>query len=303
MLNKNACAVAVALALATAGASAANVTASMTVAQSDGSSWVEDLSGLVAVDAQNNFSLVQGTGTTGYFQNGSFVSAAQTSSHPDYWQWSAGSGGSAGTWNWHTAQALDGSTPATITDPNNPWQSAVKLENAAGHGDPDLIYAVSAINNSSLTQTYTFNFGEAITPTVSGANSTYADVSGGLTSRSGNVGGASITPLNASGVQRFELSADNGSTFVNAGVDVGQAATTSVTGGYGVYSASNPNGPSDQTWNYMRLVSSFTLSAKSAASLTGYASITPVPEPQVGSMLLLGLGLIGTIVRRRRNLW
>lgn len=305
MLIKNACAVAVAFCLVAASASAANVSASMSVSQSDGSVWTEDLSGLVVTDAQNNFSMVQGAGTTGYFQNGAFVSAAQTSSHPDYWQWTAGSGGTAGAWNWHSAQTLDGTTPATITDPANPWQSAVKLQNAAGHGDPDLIYAVSAINNNSLAQTYTFTFGEAIAPTVSGANSTYADVSGGLTSRSGNVGGASITPLNASGVQRFELSADNGSSFVNAGVDVGQAANApaGTTSGYGLYTASNPSGPTGPTWNYMRLVSSFTLSGKSAASLTGFASITPVPEPTQGGMLLLGIGLMGTIVRRRRNLW
>jgi hypothetical protein len=58
-----------------------------------------------------------------------------------------------------------------------------------------------------------------------------------------------------------------------------------------------------QSWNYMRLVSSFTLSGKSAASLTGFASITPVPEPGSEYMLLVGVGLVGTIMRRRRNLW
>jgi hypothetical protein len=299
MLKQSACAIAVALTLAAASASAANVSASMTVAQSDGSSWVENLSGLVVTDAQNNFAMVQGTGTTGYFQNGQFVTAAQTGSHPDYWQWNA----ATASWNWHTAQTLDGSMPSTIADPANPWQSTVNLQNFSGHGDPDMIYAVSAINNNTLTQTYTFTFGESIAPTVSGPNSTYADVSGGLTSRSGNVGGATITPVNASGVQQFELSADNGMTFVNAGVDVGQAANAASSSTYGLYAANNGNGPTGQTWNYMRLVSSFTLSGKSAASLAGFASITPVPEPQVGSMLLLGIGLIGTMVHRRRNLW
>lgn len=298
MLKKNVCVAAAALTLLATGVSAANVTASMTVAQSDGSSWVENLSGLVVIDAQNNFNMVQGAATTGYFQNGSFVSAADASVHPDYWQWNA----ATTSWNWHTAQTLSGSTPS-VTDATNPWQSVVNLQNFSGHGDPDMIYAVSAINNNALTQTYTFTFGEAITPTVSGANATYAEVAGSMTSRSGNVGGASITPVNASGIQRFELSADGGTTFVNAGVDVGQAATVNGTSLYGAYSANNATGPSAQTWNYMRMVSTFTLSGKSAASLTGFASITPVPEPRFGSMLLLGLGLMGTIVRRRRNLW
>ena len=299
MLKMKACATAALLAILTTSASAANVSASMTVSNSGGASWVEDLSGLVVIDAQNNFSMVQGAGTTGIFQNGQFVSSANTSAHPDYWQWNS----SAGAWSWHTAQTLNGSTPATITDPSNPWQSAVSLQNLSGHGDPDIIYAVSAINNTAQAQTYTFTFGEAIAPTVSGANTTYADLSGGLTSRSGNVGGASITPLNASGVQRFELSADNGSSFVNAGVDVGPAASAAGSSTYGLYAASNTNGPTGQTWNYMRLVSSFTLSGNSAASLTGFASVTPVPEPGMGLMLLMGVGLMGTIARRRKNLW
>lgn len=301
MLNKKACAAAVALTLLAASASAANVSASMTVAQSDGSSWVEDLTGLVVTDAQNNFSMVQGAGTTGFYQNGGFVTAAQTSTHPDYWQWNA----STSSWNWHTAQTLDGTTPGTATTAN-PWQSTVNLQNFSGHGDPDMIYAVSAINNNTLAQTYTFSFAEAIAPTVSGANSTYAEITGSLTSRTGNVGGATITPVNASGIQSYQLSADNGSTFVNAGVDVGGAVNVaSGTSSFATVSATNPTGPTGQTWNYMRMVSTFTLSGKSAASLTGYASITPVPEPQLGSMLLLGLGLIGTIVHRRsrRALW
>ena len=300
MTKRNACAVAVALALAGAQAFAANVSASMAVAQSDGSTWVEDLTGLVATDAQNNFSMVQGSSANAYFQNGVFSSSVPTTSDPDYWQWAAGVGSSAGSWSWHTASVVDATQSFSAA---NPWQSAVKLQNLAGHGDPDMIYAVSAINNNALTQTYTFTFGEAITPTVSGTNSTYADVAGSLTSRSGNGSGAMIAPVSAGGVQLFELSADGGSSFVNAGVDVGQAATVLGTGAYGTYAASNANGPTGQTWNYMRLVSTFSLSGKSAASLVGFASVSPVPEAPTSAMLLLGIGLIGTIVRRRRNMW
>jgi hypothetical protein len=297
MLKNNACAVAVAMTLLGASASAANVTASMTIVQSDGSRWAEDLTGLVVTDAQNNFSMVQGGSTTGIFQNGQFVSAAQTASHPDYWQWNT----TTSAWTWHTAQALDGTTPAAAST-SNPWDSVISLQNLAGHGDPDMVYAVSAINNTALTQTYTFTFGESIAPTVSGANTTYADVSGGLTSRSGNVGGASIAPLAGNSIQQFELSADGGTTFVNAGVNVGDAASTNGTSTYGVYSSTNPNGPTGQTWDYMRLVSSFTLSGKSAASLAGFASISPVPEPQQEAMLLAGVCMIGSMVLRRRSL-
>ena len=298
-MNKSTLALAALLAAVSGGAMAGVPTASMTVVQSNGPSWVENLTGLVAMDAQNNFAMVQGSSTTGLFQNGQFVSAIDPNAHPDYWQWMPSNGTAAGYWNWHSAQTLDGTTPASTTS-TNPWMSSIQLQNVGGHGDPDLIYAVSANNNSSFSQTYSFSVGEAIVPAVSSANTTYADISGGLTSRGGVT--ATISPSNPNGIQQFQLSADGGATFVNAGVDVGPSASTVGNSSYGVYSATNATGPAGQTWNYMQLVSTFTLSAKSAASLTGFASIstvTPVPEPIEGVMLLLGLGLLAPLVRRR----
>jgi hypothetical protein len=301
MMKMNNIALAALLAVISGAAVAGVPKVSMTVVQSDstGTSWVEDLTGLVAVDAQNNFAMVQGGSATGFFQNGQFASAIDTTAHPDYWQWTPANGAAAGYWNWHSAQTLDLSTPATTTSAN-PWMSSIQLQNVGGHGDPDLIYAVSANNNSSsFSQTYTFAVGEAIVPVVSGANTTYADISGGLTSRGG--GTSTISPTNSNGIQKFELSADNGKTFVSAGVDVGPSAGTVGNSTYGLFSATNPNGPVGQTWNYMQLVSTFTLSAKSSASLTGFASITPVPEPLEAAMLLLGLGLLVPIARRRNR--
>ena len=305
-MKKSTLALAALLAVVSGGAMAGVPTASMTVVQSDGTNWVENLTGLLAVDAQNNFAMVQGGSTTGFFQNGVFTSTIDTSAHPDYWQWVAtvpagtNTPAVAGYWNWHSAQTLDGSTPATTTGAN-PWMSSIQLQNVAGHGDPDLIYAVSANNNSSsFSQTYTFAVGEAIVPVVSGANTTYADISGGLTSRGGLT--STISPVNPNGIQQFQLSADGGNTFVTAGVDVGLSASTVGNSNYGLFSATNPNGPVGQTWNYMQLLSTFSLSAKSAASLTGFASITPVPEPLEGAMLLLGLGLLAPIARRRNRL-
>ena len=301
MMKMSSIALAALLAVISSGAMAGVPTASLSVVQSDGISWTENLTGLVAVDAQNNFAMVQGDGTTGFFQNGAFVSAASTGAHPDFWQWMPTNGAAPGYWNWHSAQTLDGSTPATTTG-LNPWMSSIQLQNVAGHGDPDLIYAVSANNNSLYSQTYTFNVGEAIVPPVSTGNTTFADISGSMTSRSGTT--ATISPVNASGIQQFQLSADGGVTFVNAGVDVGPSASAVGSSTYGVYSATNLNGPDGQTWNYMQLVSTFNLSAKSSASLTGYASIssvTPVPEPLEGAMLLMGLAILAPLSRRRVN--
>jgi uncharacterized protein (DUF2236 family) len=54
----------------------------------------------------------------------------------------------------------------------------------------------------------------------------------------------------------------------------------------------------------MQLVSTFALTAKTSASLAGFASIaavTPVPEPLEGAMLLLGVGLLAPVMRRHNR--
>jgi hypothetical protein len=174
------------------------------------------------------------------------------------------------------------------------------LSNAGGHGDPDLSYAFSAVNNNAIAQTYTFAIGEAILPPVGSNNNVYADIAGGLTSK--GAGSATISPFGVnSAIQQFELSSDNGLSFVNAGVDVGPAVTAAGTSIYGPFASNTIAGPIGQTWNYMQLTSHFTLSANSRASLVGFASITPVPEADTSAMLLAGLGLIGFMARRRKH--
>jgi hypothetical protein len=280
-------------------AGAANNTAILTINQADGTNWQEDVSGLLLVNAQNNFSLVQGGNTTGLFQNGSFVTAIDSTVHPDFWQWKVDAVTSVGSWNWHSAQTNSGATPGTTTAAD-PWMSSLTLASVSGHGDPDLSYAFSANNNNTTTQTYFFSIGEAIIPPVGSAHLVHADIAGALTAKAG--GAVKITPFGTSTtIQQFQLSADNGLTFVNAGVDVGPMASGSSTTTYGTYN-NDAIGPTAKTWNYMQLVSKFTLSAKSSASLVGFASITPVPEAETYAMLLVGLGLLGVVARRRSQI-
>ena len=288
-------AVATAWALCAGSAFAANPSVMLTIQQSDGVSWAENVTGLLAVDAQNNFSLIQGTGTTGLFQSGQFVSAVDTAAHPDYWQWTTDANG-ASYWNWHSAETLDGTTPAAA-DASNPWMSALKLSSVSGHGNRDLSYAILAINNNTHTQTYSFAVGEAIFPVVNSPNVVHADIAGVLTTRDGSV---TIAPFGAStAIQQFQLSADHGISFVSAGVDVGPQASTTDTSVYGTFAAS-ASGPTGQTWNYMQIGSKFTLTGRDIVGLLGYASIAPVPEPETFAMLLAGLGSMGLMARRRR---
>lgn len=284
------------LSISAINAIAANPTAILTIQQSDGVNWEENLTGLLVVDEHNNFSMLQG-GNTGLFQNGSFVSAIDTEVHPDYWQWKTDATTGIGSWNWHSAQTINGTTPF-LTDASNPWMSALSIKNISGHGDPDLSYAISAVNNNTFTQTFTFAVGEAILPTVSTANVVHADIAGALTTKDGSV---TISPSGTNtAIQQFELSADNGGSFINAGVNVGSQATASGTSTYGIFAA-DASGPTGQTWNYMQIVSKFTLTGKDSVSLVGYASITPVPEPENYAMLLAGLGLLGFMSRRKKN--
>ena len=100
-------------------------------------------------------------------------------------------------------------------------------------------------------------------------------------------------------LQVLRLSSDGGLTFVNAGVDVGLAASYSGTGGQ-VYGTFNSTKAGAGNYNYWMLATQFTLTpGKDVASLAGYVEISPVPEPKQLAMLLSGLGLVGWVARRR----
>lgn len=205
--------------------------------------------------------------------------------------------GSKEGWRWNSWEHQDG-TKDTIESADNPWRSTFMLDSVNGNVDPFMTYGFSAKNNTAFTQTYTFAIGEAIVPTISGAYTLYADIAGSLTN---GVAGSNvaITPVNAK-LQTLRLSTDNGATFVNAGVDVGDAASNGTARGsynYGTFAA---NSSGSGNYNYWEIETKFNLSGgRDVATMSGFAEITPVPEPEKFALLLAGLGLLGAIVRRR----
>lgn len=254
--------------------------------------WTENLAeaGLLDFDsATGNFVMKQGSTL------GEWV----TTDNVDFWQWQ-GDG-----WMWHSAETASGLSLsieeqlAYTNQANDPWASVAKITTLSGHGDPDLSYGYYARNNTGAIQTYTFTVGETIVPPVDSPAAVYADIAYSLTNPSGSL---SIAPAgSATAIQHFMLSADNGLTFTSAGVDVGPAVTTGATGStaWGPYSASA--GAPTGSWNYMQIVTAFTLTpGRDVASLSGYASIVPVPEPETYAMFLAGLGLLAAIARRRK---
>jgi hypothetical protein len=267
------------------------------------SSWNENITSLVAVNADGSFNMKSATsaGAGNYFQNGIFSSSAPSlTSHPDYWTWTSDVAlVNGGYWNWHSAETLAGSVAATTTSAD-PWRTVVNLNNTLGHQSQDIDYDYTAKNNSTQSQTYTFSVVEDINPAVGNLSTVFNKLSANFTNNSGNF---LFNPTNANGAQQFLLSTD-GINWVDAGVTVGgtysnPAATPAL---LSIFESKTAAGPTQGSpWKMMKLQTSFTLSGKDKASLIGLASITPVPEADTLSMVLAGFGLIGFVANRRKK--
>ena len=92
----------------------------------------------------------------------------------------------------------------------------------------------------------------------------------------------------------------------NVGVSVGPNAFGAATGNtgqqfaYGEFSASGSL--TSGSYGAMTVVAEFTLEPGTGAfAFDGTVTVTPVPEPEGWALILAGLGLVGTIVRRRKG--
>lgn len=196
---------------------------------------------------------------------------------------------------WHSWLKTDGSSN-TVADPAAPWAASLIVTHLGGLIDPSMDYGFYIQNNTAGAQTYTVTYGQSIEPTVQGAYTIEAHIAGAL---SNTDGAATLTPAGtATLIQQVQLSSDGGQTFVNAGVDVGPAATVSgYAGTYGPYSAQASGVAPSAGFNHWGFVTSFTLSGnKDVFVASGSATITPVPEP---STWLLALGAVGVFVGLR----
>ncbi len=280
-------------------ASAANLNARISISETGEASsynWSIDLTPLLTFDSTS--------GAVGIV--GNTFNAASLNNDNGGWAWkkqdivdpvTEAVIGSKEGWRWNSWEHLNGSKD-TQEDAANPWRSTFMLETVSGNVDPFMTYGFSAKNNTAFTQTYTFALGEAIVPTISGAYTVYADIAGSLTN---GVAGSnvSMTPVNAK-VQTLRLSSDNGATFVNAGVNVGDAATNGPAKGSYAYGSFAANSSGSGSYNFWEVETKFQLSGGSdVATMSGFVEITPVPEPEDYALFLAGLGVLGAIVRRR----
>lgn len=265
---------------------------SVQVADDGGFNWDLNLSPFTSYDAQSgNFSLD--------------LSSVQTPVSDLNGQWSLGSTQvydivtdtftTVQGLSWHSWTTVDGSTGAEA-DANNPWRTKITFA-AIGNIDPEMSYGFFAKNNSNSTQVYTVSYGESIAPNINGPYTLHADISGSVTNPTGT---ASVSVSQVPGfakIQAVRLSSDGGATFVNGGVDVGNAYTSSLVGSQ-PYGNDGADTVGTGAYNYWEFKTQFRLSPKDTFSLTGYAEIMPVPEP--ASWMLPIVGLVGLAAQRRR---
>ncbi|MES2088887.1 MAG: hypothetical protein V4532_02715 [Pseudomonadota bacterium] len=266
---------------------------SVNVADDGGFNWDLNLSPFASYDAQSgNFSLD--------------LSTVQTPVSDLNGQWSLGSTQVYDTTtdtlktvqglSWHSWTTVDGSTGSGVADANNPWRTKITFA-AIGNIDPEMSYGFFAKNNSNSTQVYTVSYGESISPDINGPYTLHADISGSVTNPTGTAGVSVSQVPGFTKIQAVRLSSDGGVTFVNGGVDVGNAYTSSLVGSQ-PYGNDGADTVSTGAYNYWDFKTQFRLSAKDTFSLTGYAEITPVPEP--ASWMLPIIGMVGLAAQRRR---
>jgi hypothetical protein len=174
-------------------------------------------------------------------------------------------------WTWN-GSSWDWSSNQTATTLN--------LASIAGHGDPDLSFGIFVTNKSGATQTYNFNASGSISPVVTSAYAAYANLQ---------------TTTTTAATQKFYLSSDGGVNYVSAGVDISTSAA-------GSFIANASDYTNTTTFNYMRLVTTFSLTGTQTAPalVSSFASITPVPEPESYTMMLSGLALLAGMAFRRK---
>ncbi len=196
---------------------------------------------------------------------------------------------------WHSWQRVNGTVnnngSLAPTDTSNPWAASFVVT-MNGNVDPELNYGFSVKNNTASTQTYNMVFGESLVPTVSGAYNLSADIAGSVSSLLSSPG-VSVNPATGSTVQGLFLRRVSDGTFVNAGVNVGGAfsTTTSGVGTYPAMSASTTGTSGIDSFDYWEFRTQFTLTGGKdtfVANGTAVLDVTPVPEPESISLVLAG---------------
>jgi hypothetical protein len=176
--------------------------------------------------------------------------------------------------------------------------------------DPQINNAISFLNNSNATQTYSVSipliFGAPIT---SPATKVKASFSGTLRDNqtSGSPNGVTIAPVGATIVTTSLLGSGNPSMSV----DVGNAQTFAASALPDVYLSQFNPGPTSAQYkpgpvpapSFIGMIqtTAFTLTARDRATMVAFSEIVPVPEPSSYALMAVGALVLAGLTRARRT--
>lgn len=263
----------------------ATANARLVISDSDNFNWSIDLSPLVSVDyATGNVGL--NTAPTGPVD----------ASGSDTGAWSVVTDGSgAAAMQWHSWTRQDGTAGTDTNGGANAWRSVVTFR-IGGNLDPEMSYGLTFKNNTAATQTYTYSQGETMDTPMTGPFSLFTELSGSLVNAAPSTTTASMQPTGGA-VQQLRLG-NAGVATVNPGADLGAGVVVPVGTSSAVYGTFANTVAGTGQYDYWEFTTQFTLSGgKDVATLSGYASINPVPDAP--GLALLATGLLALRIRAR----
>lgn len=175
-----------------------------------------------------------------------------------------------------------------------------------GNTDPWIYYSLTAVNDSPTNAYFYFAFGIPIVPTNS--QKLWSDLIVYLNDDDTN-GLASLIPTWDGVLQRGIRSTDGGQNFqqINEFLPLGIALNEPGSfffydsqGGGGNGGGEGPKSLNSPDFNYLEVVTSFTLSAGDSVNLFGSINIEMVPEPSAWALFLCGMVGVGVAAWRRR---
>lgn len=175
--------------------------------------------------------------------------------------------------------------------------SSLTLNSAFFDPDPVLLFSASATNNSNNPLAYSFSFNTPLTPALTGAVSSHAEL--GVTLTDGLNDGATIAPLAGQNfiLKSYDLYANAGSISKN--VDIGTAYAI-FSGTSGTSFAADSSLVCGQPCVTMSAQLAFVLTAHDSAGFSGkVVQVSQVPLP--AGLGLLGSGLAALLGLRRRQ--
>ena len=213
-----------------------------------------------------------------------------------------------GSLNWLASPTTLPDILLDLTPTGRFWQNdgaTFNLDNAKYDKDPQLNFAVTAFNGSSVTKSYTFSFETPLVPNLVGTITSHAEMTIALTAPT--TGPASVQPLFGAGtmLKSHDLYSDGSSISKNVDIGTLFQSTGGTATSASIYANSSLFCAAAGCENMVSVLT-FTLTKGASVTFTGLVSqvdnsptLPAVPVP--GAAGLFGSALTGLISFRRKQ--